>query len=248
MKKMIAMLLAVVLVASAAATSVFGVTAVESIRRKPGPIIIIDEDDYDVYDEEGNVVDHIDGEKIVVTPISHDEEAEEEIRDSLREAYEELTEEDITELVQEIEDIIKEDDPNNDPDDLITEDVFDISIIDEEDIVTKDIDGEIEIEIDIGLEDGEDTPYFIIRNEDGEWSVIHPKDITRDENNHIHIRLRELGVIATLIFPKNYGVEDPEVFSPQTGFNPVPYVLAAVSAVVLVSCVAVLVIRKKKES
>ncbi len=231
MKKLIC-LLTVLALAMAFACPVFAAEAfVPSISDKEEPDIVPDDEGVigEIKGEDGEIIDKVDGDCLVITPISEAETSTripEDAREELLYVYEELLNGDMT---------LPYEQDGLDPETMVIRELIDASWLCEEHPAMLEPEGvTIDLTFDIGVD--ADTKVYVYVRIDGEWTAV---PVVNNGDGTVTCTFEELCPIAFCVAA---GTGKPPV---QTGdeFNPTIWiVLLAVSAAALVG---VVVLRRK---
>lgn len=184
MKRLAAFLAALVMFFVPA--KVYAADFVPSIEQKDGPSLIED----DVTDE---------NKKLIITPISQSEQApNNDIADNLINAYEELKTTPLDQINSELEEAAGSLGGYT-HEDLVISNVFDISVINDNNEIIKTDMETYSVNMDFSLKESEMTPIFIFKSDsENKWIIIDSSSIIRNPDNTITLFLKTTGQIAVL--------------------------------------------------
>lgn len=142
----------------------------------------------EIIDEDGEVIDELDDDCIVITPVSEAEDSDEipdEARETLLEVYDDLTDGDM-ELPYDLVD------ENIDPEDMVIRDLIDISLICDEHSEYLEEGNYLRITFDLGVDP--DTDVIVMVYSDGQW---YPAiDVINNGDGTVTVILDRVGVVA----------------------------------------------------
>ncbi|MGN0631477.1 MAG: hypothetical protein ACI4JN_09145 [Ruminococcus sp.] len=179
---------------------------VPSIEQKDGPSLIED----DITDE---------NRKLIITPISQSEQApNNEITENLINAYEELKNTPLDQINSEL-DSAADELGGYTHEDLVITNVFDLSVINDNNEIIS-IDSEVcSINIDLGLKEDEPSPIIIFKGKnDNQWIIIDYNSFKRNPDNTITLFLKSTGQIAVLE-PDDSRIIIPDTTTEVSGSN-----------------------------
>ncbi len=248
MKKVVAILTAVILVLSIGTTA-FAAEFIPSVVEKEAPTVVEQvvggvTAAGTIVDKSGQVVETISPDRLIITPVSKVETSTEipkEAADKLKEAYEQLSKADVklSDLIDELDDDVKEALGNEaHVDHLIIRDLFDASLVDANgELVQIDAEHRLVVKFNIGIEKGK-AVFAMKYNENNEWEPV-----TAIHNNGDGTVTCEFDHLCPIAFL----VEDTSS-SAQTGDNSVSlYVWVAIAAVAAGLMVVLVILKNKKE-
>lgn len=174
MKKLIAVLLALVLCASMASVVMAAENDfVESITYKPAPGVVIPEGHED--------------ECIIITPVSDDDAS-----DELKKLYEDILKDkedfkDVAGLADLIKKLLGD---GKTPDDLVVRDLFEVIV------PCEDLEKELPEELTFVPANKTNDPVIVLTNKDGKWTLAESK---KNDDGTITVLLEEEGPVAFLV-------------------------------------------------
>lgn len=228
-------------------TSTVSASFVESIEAKPAPDVVVqyDEDGNSyaaaIVDSDGNVVQTVGTDEIVVTPVSSSTELDAEAQVTMDNAYAQITDaSDLSEVCPEIVDVI--DQLGLALQDMVVKDLFDLSIPDE---VRTLLDEGYSITIAFSLDVAEGQSLVVLHNYEGDsWEAIDPS-LVEVKDGVAYVTFTSLSPIAFVVDSTDAGFSDDtssDATDTQTGdsFN---YAVV----IVLIASIAVLIVLISKK-
>ncbi len=222
MKKIAALLLAVVLV-MATAVPALAAGFTPSVEAKPAPTVVpqtgSDGEEYEaiIYDESKKQVIGVPDGALIVTPKSEAEAAQTDIKQKLDTAYEQIQAvNSLAELSSDLEAAAKEVSPDLTVDDLVVRDMFDVSVMGTYADYLAVEGNSLAIRFDLSTD--AQSLVAVLFSEDGKtWKTIPSSDIERYGNFSVSIVLYSKGVLAFVFDVGELPVDPNGPDAPQTG-------------------------------
>lgn len=245
MKKVIAILSAIVLVL-AMGTTAFAAEFTPSVVEKDAPTIVEKTEGTStivatIVDKNNAEVEKVEAGKLIITPVSKADTSTEiptESKVNLKKAYEELSKADVklSDLINELDADVKEAiGKDATVDHLVIRDMFDASLVDAQGNLREiDADHRLVVKFNIGI--AKDVPVFAMKyNKEGKWESVYA--IHNNGDGTVTCEFDHLGPIAFMV---------ADADSAETGDTSVSlYVWIAIAAAAAAAIVVLFVLKKK---
>ena len=203
MKKLMTFFLTMALIASMSLTGV-AANFTPSVQGKPAPEIVTNvvttadgkTQSYvaKVLDEEGKLVKNIEKGSVVITPVSKSKKAEPEVKAALDKAYKQIKDaKSLKDLVPDIETHLKSLSKNLKVEDMVTRDLFYISVDKETAQYLKD-GNSIQLSFQLGVKPN--TKVVCMTFVDGKWKVVDKAKVKVNKDGTVTVEFTSAGPVA----------------------------------------------------
>lgn len=200
MMKKFAAILAAMLVSAFATGTVFAAEFTPSVEGKDAPTVTVQVDENGneyvavVYDGDGNVVQGVTADNLIITPVSQKDAASLEISTRLNEAYEQVKNATtLTDLTPEVGAVLMQMPTQVAVEDLVVRDLFDVSF----DAETENLLAEANrVTLTFKVTVSEGKPLIVLQYVDGVWKVIDPARVIINADGTVSVTLDTAGTIA----------------------------------------------------
>lgn len=200
MMKKVAAILAAMLVSAFATGTVFAAEFTPSVEGKDAPTVSVQTDEQGneyvavVKDAEGNVVQGVTADKLIVTPVSKKDEASADISTRLNEAYEQVqAATTLTDLTPEVGAVLMQMPTQVTVEEMVVRDLFDVSFDAETENYLAE-GNQVTLNFEVAVAEGK--PLIVMQYVNGEWKVIDPSKVIINADGTVSVTLDTAGTIA----------------------------------------------------